>query len=277
MSVLILDIETRPLRELWTPPRQLYRCQGCGEYVQPDHADGTGHTRAEHSPRCDGNRCASDCPIPVACGPVDRIGGRREEFPPPCFCEVVCIGALAIGGPPGYEVKKLGIVGERHGGYAGEAEMLAILDGVMGKPGVELVTWNGRRFDLPVLMARSLALGIPQPWYFNRKGMRYRFSEEGHLDLCDQVSDFGAGRFMKLDDLARACGIPGKGGLDGASVEALYLAGRIAEIRAYCLSDVVMTARLFARWLVLKGALGGEEFFGLDASLATLVDVEVPA
>lgn len=50
-----------------------WRCEGCGEYVEPDHGDdetGRGHTRSEHA-------LDTSCgyPLghePVACGPVTR-------------------------------------------------------------------------------------------------------------------------------------------------------------------------------------------------------------
>lgn len=48
------------------------RCEGCGEEVWADHGEpgAYGHTRAEHAPGCDGWKCVSECPVPVACGPI---------------------------------------------------------------------------------------------------------------------------------------------------------------------------------------------------------------
>jgi hypothetical protein len=49
-----------------------YVCEQCGEEF--DEPQPFGHTRAEHSPRCDGDKgvCAPDCPVPVLCGPVSE-------------------------------------------------------------------------------------------------------------------------------------------------------------------------------------------------------------
>lgn len=62
----------------WAKEQFVWRCQGCGENVDPDHGDderGRGHTRSEHDsfidPR-DGSHNCRNCPIPVACGPVVR-------------------------------------------------------------------------------------------------------------------------------------------------------------------------------------------------------------
>ncbi len=66
----------------------------------------------------------------------------------------------------------------------------------------QVVTWNGRGFDLPVLALRGLRFGLDFGWYYRGEGYRYRFSEEGHLDLCDVLSDHGAAQ----DDVARRRG-----------------------------------------------------------------------
>ena len=72
----------------------------------------------------------------------------------------------------------------------------------MGKWRPQVVTWNGRGFDLPVLALRALRFGLDFRWYYRGEGYRYRFTEEGHLDLCDVISDHGAAQ----DDLARRRG-----------------------------------------------------------------------
>jgi predicted PolB exonuclease-like 3'-5' exonuclease len=58
-----------------------------------------------------------------------------------------------------------------------------------------------------------------------------------------------------LDGAARLIGLPGKAGVDGSQVEALYQAGQIEALRQYCLSDVAQTAFVFLRYLLLSGQL----------------------
>ena len=118
-----------------------------------------------------------------------------------------------------------------------------------------LVTWNGRGFDLPVLTLRSLRHGLSWPWYYQERDYRYRYSEQGHLDLCDFLSDHGAARMTSLDGAARLIGLPGKDGVDGSQVEGLFHAGQIEALRRYCLHDVTQTAFLFLRYRLLVGQL----------------------
>ena len=81
----------------------------------------------------------------------------------------------------------------------------------VGRAKPVLVTFNGRAFDLPVIALRSLSHGVPLSWYYQERGVRYRYSEEGHMDLCDWLADHGATRSGSLDAVARL----GSGALGG--------------------------------------------------------------
>jgi predicted PolB exonuclease-like 3'-5' exonuclease len=104
-------------------------------------------------------------------------------------------------------------------------------------------------------MLRSLRYGVAAPWYYRKRDYRYRYSTEGHLDLCDVFSDHGATRMTSLHGAARLIGLPGKDGVDGSQVEAMYRTGQIDALRGYCLSDVAQTAFLFLRYRLLSGLL----------------------
>jgi 3'-5' exonuclease len=116
-----------------------------------------------------------------------------------------------------------------------------------------LVTWNGRTFDLPVLAMRALHHGIPWGWYYDGRGLRYRYSDEGHCDLMDFLADYGATRQMKLGDACRLVGLPGKTDMDGSKVAELVAATgakaveNACKIAKYCLQDSLQTALLFVR------------------------------
>ena len=104
-----------------------------------------------------------------------------------------------------------------------------------------------------MLALRALRHGLDFSWYYRGEGYRYRYSEEGHLDLCDVLSDHGAARMTSLDGAARLIGLPGKDGVDGSQVEGLFHAGQIEALRHYCLSDVAQTAFLFLRYRLVAG------------------------
>jgi predicted PolB exonuclease-like 3'-5' exonuclease len=103
-------------------------------------------------------------------------------------------------------------------------------------------------------------------WYYDRR-LRHRYSESGHIDLCDWLADHGASRSSSLDALARLIGLPGKVGVDGSQIEGLHRAGRLEAIRDYCLADVAQTALLFLRFRLLQGALDRGQYIGAATAM----------
>jgi 3'-5' exonuclease len=203
-TYLVLDIETIPDRELWSPPES---------------------TGAPGTP------------------------GAVAPFPPLYACRPIVLGVMWLDANLG--VKRIGTIGESKD----EAGMMADFADFMTKWRPLVVTWNGRGFDLPVLALRALRFGADFRWYYRGEGYRYRFSEEGHLDLCDLLSDHGAAKMTSLDGAARVIGLPGKDGVDGSQVEGLYQAGQLDALRRYCLSDVAQTAFVFLRYRLIAGEL----------------------
>src|SRR5574338_131797 len=103
----------------------------------------------------------------------------------------------------------------------------------------QLISWNGGGFDLPVLHYRGLIHGVSAARYW---------------DLGD--GDFADSRdYAPLDDLAKLMGFPGKLGMDGGAVWEAYQAGRIAEIRDYCETDVVNTYLVHLRFQQMRGQI----------------------
>lgn len=129
------------------------------------------------------------------------------------------------------------------------------------------VTWNGRGFDFPVLVKRSLKHKTPIDWYYRYKsGMRYRYSDKGHIDLMDALADHGASRwYMGLNDAAILCGLPKKTS-KGPEVESMVRENRWDDLKRYCLQDVQITSMMLARYLCISGELTSEEVDEADAS-----------
>lgn len=185
-----------------------------------------------------------------------------ERLPAPPHHKVVAIGALHFNRD--YECRKLGIVGRSS---EDEAEILSEFAKILDDHQPCLVTYNGRSFDLPVIAMRCLRHGIPFRHYYRSRDMRYRFSADGHLDLMDFVSDYGASKPSRLDIIAKLCGMPGKVGVDGKDVGPLVHAGRIEEVRNYCLCDVVQTAAVFLRVQLLRGELERDAYLAAMRNL----------
>lgn len=182
--------------------------------------------------------------------PEPTPGNERERaFPPLYACQPVVIGVMWL--DEQLRLKRVGTIGEGKD----EPGMLADFAEFMDSRMPHLVTWNGRGFDLPVLILRSLRHGLSWPWYYQERDYRSRYSEQGHLDLADLLAGHGAARMTSLDGAARLIGLPGKDGMDGSQVEGLYHTGQIEALRRYCLHDVTQTAFLFLRWRLLRGEL----------------------
>jgi predicted PolB exonuclease-like 3'-5' exonuclease len=197
--------------------------------------------------------------------PPEPAAGVERPFPPLYACRPVVIGVMWLDAALG--VKKIGTVGEGKD----EPAMMSDFADFMGKYRPQVVTWNGRGFDLPVLALRALRFGLDFRWYYRGEGYRYRFTEEGHLDLGDVISDHGAAKMTSLDGAARTIGLPGKDGVDGSQVEGLFHAGQIDTLRRYCLSDVVQTAFLFLRYRLVSGDLDRDGYrHAASAMLASL-------
>jgi len=183
-------------------------------------------------------------------------------FPPSWAHRIVVIGCLWL--DHGYKLKRLGVVGDPTGGEGDpdqrERALLEDFSRFVGRARPVLVTYNGRSFDLPVIALRALCHGVSIGWYYRERDVRYRYSEQGHLDLCDWLADHGATRSGSLDAVARLIGLPGKVGVDGSQVEGLYKAGQLDLIQRYCLADVAQTALLFLRFRLLQGVLGAEQY-----------------
>jgi len=189
--------------------------------------------------------------------------GGESAFPPTWAHRIIVAGCLWL--DHDYRLKRFGVMGEKAAGSTGsldqrERHLLEDFSRFVGRARSVLVTYNGRSFDLPVIVMRSLCHAISLPWYYRDRDIRYRYSADGHLDLCDWLADHGATRAGKLDAVARLIGLPGKGGVDGSQVEGLYHAGQLASIQKYCLADVAQTALLFLRFRLLQGHLAAETY-----------------
>lgn len=194
---------------------------------------------------------------------------EAERLPAPPHHEVVAIGVLWLDSD--YAVRRIGIVGEGKS----EAEALGDFTRFVEERRPDMVTFNGRGFDLPVIAARCLRHGLSFKHYYRARDVRYRFSAEGHLDVMDYLADFGAAKPAKLDIVAKLCGMPGKVGIDGKDVGPMVHAGRIEEVRNYCLCDVVQTTGVFLRIQLLRGELTQETYLQAMRNVIEAAEADV--
>jgi 3'-5' exonuclease len=183
----------------------------------------------------------------------DALG---PSFPKHPLHKIVCVGALVANRQP--EGWRLDALGAPHTGERPEAELIKAFAEKVGQQRPQLITWSGHSFDLPVLRYRAMvnrvsAEGLQVRQYF------HRFTEDA-LDLCDVLGSYVPGVKVKLDEVTKILGLPGKPeGIDGSRVEEMVRAGQIEEVARYCESDVLSTYRVWLVYELFRGAINAEQ------------------
>jgi len=184
-----------------------------------------------------------------------------SSFLPITFHKVVAISAV-IADDFGHFSRVNSLEGEK------ESELIGSFLSFLDKKSPKLISYNGRSFDMPMLMSRALAYNLSCPTYFDTKSFgkskwenyRSRYSDSFHIDLMDHLSDFGAVRGLKLDEVCKMCNLPGKFDTKGDDVITLFYDNELDKIRAYCESDALNTYWLFLKYELLKGNLTLQDY-----------------
>jgi predicted PolB exonuclease-like 3'-5' exonuclease len=123
--------------------------------------------------------------------------------------------------------------------------------------GAQLITFNGRGFDLPLMEMAAFRYGVAVKEHF---GGGRRRGEGGHIDLMDWMTNAGQFRLSGgLNSLSKLLGKPGKLEVRGEKVYPMFLEGRVQEINDYCMFDTLDTYFVLLRTRVLTGELTLEE------------------
>ena len=200
-----------------------------------------------------------------------------SEFLPVCFHRVVSISAVMADGF-GRFLRVSTLDGEN------ERDKIAKFLTFIEDFNPRLVSFNGRGFDLPMIMARAMCYDLSAAAYFetndrdNNKSKwenyRSRYDGRFHLDLLDHISDFGAVRGLKLDHICASVGLPGKYDVHGDQVLQLYYAGEQTKIDEYCRSDVLNTYWLFLKYELLRGKITKDDYLNYIAVMGEFLQKE---
>ena len=197
-----------------------------------------------------------------------------DKFPKHPLHKIACIGAVVAERTGGSW--RVTSVGAPHIGERSEAELIRSFVGRIGDLRPQLVSFNGQSFDLPVLRYRAMLHRI-EAGGLNARRYFQRYTEDA-LDLCDALSSFDGRSKMSLDGLCKVMNLPGKPeGMDGSKVDEYIREGRIAEVAAYCESDVVGTYRLFLIYELFAGRLSEAEYGASEAQLNEFLSARVAA
>ena len=129
----------------------------------------------------------------------------------------------------------------------------------------QLIGYNSRSSDLRIMVQRGIVSGIQadefcrrpeKPWegvdYFAR-------GSDFNIDLMEIVGGWGKSS-PSLNEMATACGIPGKIFVDGDQVAQLWLKGELDKIVAYNEFDAITTYLLWLRIAHFGGFLSVEKY-----------------
>lgn len=149
----------------------------------------------------------------------------------------------------------------RSGGEEGwdEARLLRAFWKFFSSRNFRCVSWNGRTFDLPTLLHRSMMHGVAAPRWFDQgtrwSGYGTRYSGEWHADLMDVMSTYGASSRLTLEEACALVGLPGKAGEHGSQVSDMIARGEIGRVRNYCETDVLNLYGVYLRHQHLSGRM----------------------
>ncbi len=190
-----------------------------------------------------------------AMGPPVSRTGEPYKFPPaPCWA-VVCAASILLEESEGEGRKSTWKI-VRADVLVGtdESRIITVLASSQHRYSPTIVSFNGRHFDMPVVVARAMRHRVPFDWYFRTPGPRKRYSEDGTIDLAEELSDYGAAPPTSLDAWSRLVGGPAKSA-KGDQVAEMWEAGEIERIASYCFDDVLALGCVFIRWLHTKGRI----------------------
>lgn len=126
----------------------------------------------------------------------------------------------------------------------------------LSEPEAQLVSFNGRGFDLPVLVHRSIKHGVTAGRDLLVRAMaENRYRPERHVDVMDLVTFCGATPRFPLAAYAVAYGWPSpKAEMHGSEVGSAVRAGRLLDVVRYCTGDVLATSHVYTNFTAHPGS-----------------------
>ncbi len=178
-----------------------------------------------------------------------------SEFLPLPFHKIISICAV-ISDNFGRFIKVNKIDGEN------EKDMICNFFDFIEKHRPRLVSFNGKNYDMPLLVLRALKYNIKACAYLDTQSDKWnnyktRFSELKHCDLFEVL---GAFRGLRLDTICQMADLPGKYDMSGDLVMNLYYENKFEKIHEYCESDTLNTYMLFLKYELIKGNLNENDY-----------------
>lgn len=154
-----------------------------------------------------------------------------------------------------------------------EKDFIAEFFNFIDKHNPKLISFNGRSFDMPMLLIRAMRYNLSCQAFFEKENShfgkskwdnyRYRYSDRFHVDLMDHIGEFGAARGLNLNTLCSMANLPGKFDTKGDQVVELYYQKEHQKIFEYCESDTLNTYWLYLKYELLKGNILLQDYFDI--------------
>lgn len=213
-----------------------------------------------------------------------REGGATEENPHPylktMLCRVVSLAfvrrRLSADGTVSLSLHSLpGDPADR----CDEAELIRSFFDALGaqKPAPQLVGYNSRSSDVPILIQRGIVHGVSAAGFCQKRNGNGSVTDyfhkygDSHIDLKEVISGWGIAT-PKLHEFAAAARVPGKLGTKGDDVMALWVAGNIRRIVEYNQYDALTTYLLWLRTARFAGLFSDEAFSEEEGRVRELLE-----
>ena len=164
-----------------------------------------------------------------------------------------------------------------------EGEMIGSFLETVAKKRMQLWGFYSGGADVPLLVQRAIALGVPCPTFSKRppkpwEGPDYfdNRNSTAHMDILHILAGFARGAARpSLDEFAAACGIPGKLDVAGGDVAGLFLDNDIRTIANYNETDALTTHLIMLRIGLHSGHLSADQYRDEVDAVDSLLEQEI--
>jgi DNA polymerase elongation subunit (family B) len=157
----------------------------------------------------------------------------------PDLCRIVCLGYLVSG----TKEPVMHVCKDEHA----EKVALTKLAQHINTHGCDVITFNGHRFDLPVIMRRALYLGV------SMKALSVDRYRSTHIDLFQKLTFNGQIDGFSLSFYAQRFGLGGDLEVSGKEIPAMVKAMEWDAIARHCRQDILWTAGIAKKLGVWDG------------------------
>jgi len=134
----------------------------------------------------------NNAPAKVIKAEGEEDWARKKQSVDPDYAEIACIGLKPLGKDPKIvTLKEMEVIFEDH------SYMYPISEDVFEKKcNIEFITFNGKGFDIPLLIKQGIKNNLKFP-YKHLLSMTNKWKNDHHTDLMDLLGEYG--KYKSLD------------------------------------------------------------------------------